>query len=159
MRTATSNGGSSDNAEWEAAMNAELRSSARRTGCAGARRELCLTERSQQCQSGPKAWKHDLHSQGESDACRRGNVETRAWHRRGTCGKHCQSCMERVAGAGGTAGARAGCTAWTTAGSTAEAGPSYRSCTASPQRRRCVTVPSLTETVCELQMTRTNLEA
>ena len=29
----------------EGAVNAELRSSARRTGCAGARREPCLTER------------------------------------------------------------------------------------------------------------------
>ena len=34
----------------EAAMNAELRSSSRRTVCAGARREPCLTERSQQRQ-------------------------------------------------------------------------------------------------------------
>ena len=32
----------------------------------------------------------------------------------------------------------------------AEAGASYRSCTASPQRRRGVTVPSLIETICEL---------
>ena len=71
----------------EAAMNAELRSSARRTGCAGARREPCVTERTQQCQGGLKAWKDD---QGESDACRQGNV---------------------VARAGGTAGARAGSTA------------------------------------------------
>ena len=31
-----------------------------------------------------------------------------------------------------------------------EAGPSYRSCTASPQRRRGVTVSSLVETICEL---------
>ena len=36
----------------EAAVNAELRSSARRTGCAGARREPCLTERTQQCRVG-----------------------------------------------------------------------------------------------------------
>ena len=100
------------------------------------RRELCLTERTQQCQSGPttKAWFHDRcnrvdrdafwrynfatsvrHRQStcekqcqrpERNACRRGNVGTRAWHRLGTCGKHCQSCMERVARAGGTARTR-----------------------------------------------------
>ena len=101
MRAATSNEGSSDNAVWEAAMNAELRSSARRTGCAGARRDPCLTERSQQCHFGPEAWKHDLHGQGE----RHSNV---GWHRQGTCGKHCQSCMERVVRAGGTAGGACG---------------------------------------------------
>ena len=39
---------------------------------------------------------------------------------------------------------------WTSADSTIEARPSYRSCTASPQRRRGVTVPSLIETICEL---------
>ena len=73
----------------EAAMNAELRPSARRTGCAGARREPCLTERSQQCQGGLGAWKHDLHGQredrpsdaGEGDACH-------AEQRRGACGQH-----------------------------------------------------------------------
>ena len=39
---------------------------------------------------------------------------------------------------------------WTSADSPIEAGPSYRSCTASPQRRRGVTVPSLIDTICEL---------
>ena len=48
---------------------------------------------------------------------------------------------------------------WTSADSPIEAGPSYRSCTASPQRRRGVTVPSLIETICELLMTRTYREA
>ena len=43
-------------------------------------RELCVTERSQQCQSGPttKAWRRLPARQ----------------HRRGTCGEHCRSCME-----------------------------------------------------------------
>ena len=50
----------------EAAMNAELRSSARRTGRAGASREPCLTERTQQCQGGLGAWKHDPHDQKEN---------------------------------------------------------------------------------------------
>ena len=70
----------------KAAMNDELRSSARRTGCAGARREPCLTERTQQCQGGLRAWKHDLYDQGEdrtSDAGKvtlavQGNVVARA---------------------------------------------------------------------------------
>ena len=88
------------------------------------RRELCLTERTQQCQSGPttKAWFHDRCNRVDRDACRRGNVMTRVRHRqstlrgavpqlernacrrgnvgrmrgivRGTCGEHCGSCME-----------------------------------------------------------------
>ena len=42
------------------------------------RRELCLTERSQQRQSGPttNAWIHDRCNRVDSDACRRGNVTT-----------------------------------------------------------------------------------
>ena len=89
----------------EAAMNAELRSSARRTGCASARRELCLTERTQQCQGGPKAWNRDLYDQGESDACRQGNV---------------------VARVGGTARARAGSTARAAGKGLARAGSTAR---------------------------------
>ena len=69
-----------------AATNAELRSSARRTACAGARREPCLTERTQQCQGGLRPWVRDLHDQGEdrpSDAGEetltgQGNVVARA---------------------------------------------------------------------------------
>ena len=175
------------------------------------RRELCLTERSQQCQSGPttKAWRRlparqrrdacEKHRQStckkqcqwpERDACRRGNVgrvrgtawaraessaraawkgraragctartrSTREWTprdmraalearrslRRSECGWHRQTALsERVRVAPpGTPG--------TSAESPIEAGPSYRSCTASPQRRRGVTVPSLIETICEL---------
>ena len=43
------------------------------------RRELCLTERTQQCQSGPttKAWFHDRCNRVDSDACRGSNVTTR----------------------------------------------------------------------------------
>ena len=43
------------------------------------RRELCLTERSQQRQSMPttQAWFHDRCNRVDSDACRRGNVTTR----------------------------------------------------------------------------------
>ena len=174
------------------------------------RRKLCLTERSQQCQSGPttKAWRrlparqrHDAcetpseHLRGavlklERNACWRGNVGRMRGIVRGTCGEHCRSCME-VGGACGwhrqsnigsqetaclqrTAWKHAGCcvesqcgwhrqtalservrvappgTPGTSAESPIEAGPSYRSCTASPQRRRGVTVPSLIETICEL---------
>ena len=72
------------------------------------------------------------------------------------CGQRCfkelgrqQSCIARSAGS----------TTWTSAGSPAEAGPSCRSCNASPQRRRVFTVPSLIETICELYMTRINREA
>ena len=182
------------------------------------RRELCLTERSQQCQSGPttKAWRrlparhrHDAcetpseHLRGavpklERNACQRGNVgrmrgivrghvrealpelhgngrrvrvapperdphgsgqhcfKELGRQRQETCGqhwKHAGCCVRsepvRVAPPDGIV--------WTCAGSTArkrhlaiEAGPSYRSCTASPQRRRGVTVPSLIETIREL---------
>ena len=71
----------------EAAMNAELLSSARRTGCAGARREPCLTERTQQCQGGRGAWKHDLHDQGEDRPSDAGEGDAcRAGLRRGACG-------------------------------------------------------------------------
>ena len=178
------------------------------------RRELCLTERSQQCQSGPttKAWRRLLARQRQ----------TRVRHRQSTCEEQCQNWRETLASeatldaceassgarAESTAGAawkweaRAGCTAgtrstreWTalfqetcgqhrlearrslrqsecgwhrqtalservrvappgtpgtSADSPIEAGPSYRSCTASPQRRRGVTVSSLIETKCEL---------
>ena len=76
----------------EAAMNAELRSSARRTGFPGARREPCLTERTQQRQGGLRAWKPDLHDQGEDRPSDAGKV-TLAWQ--------------------GTAGVRAGGTART----------------------------------------------
>ena len=60
--------------------------------------------------------------------------------------------------------ARAGSTAWKHADSTAcadrpaEAGPSYRTCTRSPLRRRGVIVPGLMSTIHELWMTRTNQE-
>ena len=73
----------------EAAMNAELRSSARRTGCADARREPCLTERSQQCKGGLGAWQHcytvkerrDPRMQGKEMLARQGNVVS-------VCGQH-----------------------------------------------------------------------
>ena len=40
------------------------------------RRALCLTERTQQCQSGPtiKGWFHDRCNRVDRDACRRGSV-------------------------------------------------------------------------------------
>ena len=199
------------------------------------RRELCLTERSQQCQSGPttKAWRTlageatpdacetpSEHLRGavpklERNPCRRGNVGRMRGILRARAQSTARAARKRVAGAGGTARARSsrewtalfqrtwqirglqrqetcvqhrlearrwllqsecgwhrqtassgrvqvappGSNTWTSADSTIEAGPSYRSCTASPQRRRGVTVPSLIETICELQMTRTNREA
>ena len=56
------------------------------------RRKLCLTERSQQRQSGPwwTAWFHDRCNRVERDACRRSNVATRVRHRQSTCEKQCQ---------------------------------------------------------------------
>ena len=173
------------------------------------RRTLCLTERSQQCQSRPttKAWRHlparhrhdacetpSEHLRGavpklERNACQRGNVGRMRGIVRGTCGEHCRSCME-MGGACGLhrrkeihAGVdsivskdmrarrslrRSECgwhrqtalservrvappgTLGTSADSAIEAGPSYRSCTASPQRRKGVTVSNLIETICEL---------
>ena len=189
------------------------------------RRELCLTERSQQCQSGPttKAWRRLPARQRQ----------TRVRHRQSTCEEQCQNWRETLAGehrpghvrgalpelhgngwrvrvappgacglhrqneihagvdsivsknladngvatprdmraalearrllrqrqcgwlrqtasSGRVRVAPPGSDTWTSAESTIEAGPSYRSCTASPQRRRCVTVPSLIETTCEL---------
>ena len=181
------------------------------------RRTLCLTERSQQCQSGPttKAWRrlparhrHDAcetpseHLRGavpklERNACQRGNVGRMRGIVRGTCGGalpklHGNGRRVRVAPPGACglhrrkeihAGVdsivskdmrarrslrRSECgwhrqtalservrvappgTPGTSADSPIEAGPSYRSCTASPQRRRGVTVSSLIETICEL---------
>ena len=191
------------------------------------RRELCLTERSQQCQSGPttKAWRR-LPARQRHDACETPseplggavpkNGEKRLPARqRWTLAKHRPG---HAAGAAWKWEARAGCTArtrstwewtalfqrtwkttprdtcaalearkllrqsqsgwhrqtassgrmrvappgsdtWTSAESTIEAGPSYRSCTASPQRRRGVTAPSLIKTRCELYMTCTYREA
>ena len=156
------------------------------------RRELWLTERTQQCQSGPtttKAWFHDRCNRVDRDACvapsghlrkalpelhGKGGVRLappgrvrvappephRSWNKserdpRG-CGQRWrelgrqQSCIARRH-AGSTARKRASSTIWTSVECNAEAGPSYRSCTASPQRRRSVTVPSLIiETICEL---------
>ena len=62
------------------------------------RRKLCLTERSQQRQSGPwwTAWFHDRCNRVDRDACRRGNVMTRVRHRQSTCKKQCQT-LERNA--------------------------------------------------------------
>ena len=54
------------------------------------RRKLCLTERSQQRQSGPPP--------RPGDACRRGNVMTRVRHRQSTCEKQCQNWRETLAG-------------------------------------------------------------
>ena len=64
------------------------------------RRKLCLTERTQQCQSGPttKAWFHDRCHRVDSDACRGSNVTTRVRHRQSTCKKQCQNWTETLAG-------------------------------------------------------------
>ena len=69
------------------------------------RRKLCLTERTQQCQSGPttKAWFHDRCYRVDSDACRGSNVTTRVRHRQSTCKKQCQNWRERRL-PGGTVG-------------------------------------------------------
>ena len=58
----------------EAAMNAELRSSASRTGCAGARRKLCLTERS----TYTVRERTDPRMQGKETLARQSNVVVRA---------------------------------------------------------------------------------
>ena len=79
------------------------------------RRKLCLTERTQQCQSGPikKALFHDRCNRVDSDACRGGNVGRMRGIVRGTCGEHCRSCMEMGGACGWHRQARAGCTART----------------------------------------------
>ena len=70
---------------------------------------------------------------------------TRRWQRQSECGWHRQT-----ASSGRVRVAPPGSNTWTSADSPIEAGPSYRSCTASPQWGRGVTVPSLIETICEL---------
>ena len=83
------------------------------------RRKLCLTERTQQCQSGPttKAWFHDRCNRVERDACRQGNVMTRVRHRQSTCEEQRQNWRETLAGEAtldaceASSGARAGSTA------------------------------------------------
>ena len=107
------------------------------------RRKLCLTERTQQCQSGPTTkalvprsmqssgqrrlparQRHDAcetpseHLRGavpklERNACRRGNVGRMRGIARGTCVEHCRSCMEMGGACGWHRQARAGCTART----------------------------------------------
>ena len=71
------------------------------------RLELCLTERSQQCQSGHKAWFHDRCNRADSDACRRGYVGTRVGDtvraRTRSTARCKESCMEIVTRAGSTA--------------------------------------------------------
>ena len=176
------------------------------------RRELCLTERSQQCQSGPttKAWRrlparhrHDAcetpseHLRGavlklKRNACQQGNVGRMRGIVRGTCeealpelhgnGRRVrvapperdprgsgQHCFKKTCGQEARRSLRRSECGWhrqtalservrvappgtpgTSADSSIEAGPSYHSCTASPQRRRGVTVSSLIETICEL---------
>ena len=112
------------------------------------------------------------------DACDGIVLGACGWHRQGACGLHRQnltdlvnrserdprdirdsvgaqlgrqrSCIARQTRVGSTSRRRVGSTTWTSVECNAEAGPSYRSCTASPQRRRGVTVPSLIETICEL---------
>ena len=76
-----------------------MQSSGQRRLPARQRRDACKRHRQSTCE--------EQRQRTERNACRQGNVETRAWHRLGTCRKHCQrSCMERVARAGGTARTR-----------------------------------------------------
>ena len=79
------------------------------------------------------------------ETCGQHRLGTRRWQRQSECGWHRQA-----ASSGRVRVAPPGSDTWTRADSPTEAGPSYRSCTASPQRRRSVTVPSLIETICEL---------
>ena len=77
--------------------------------------------------------------------CGQHRFKARRSLRRSECGWHRQTALsERVRVA------LPGSDTWTSADSPVEAGPSYRSCTPSPQRRRGVTVSSLIETICEL---------
>ena len=111
LRTASNEGSGNDAEEGSSTSSINPPSDARMRW----RRKLCLTERSQQRQSGPttKAWRrlparqrHDAcetpseHLREavpklERNACRRGNVGRMARHRPGTCKEHCQSCMEK----------------------------------------------------------------
>ena len=146
MRTATSNEGSSDNADWEAAKNAELRSSIRRQAGDGdanlgdvwptitrvgprAGRAICAIE-----------WRETLAGEATLRRVRVAPPEHEI--HAGVDSVVTKNLADnRVALPGDTRaappGGRVGSTTWS-AGSTAGAGPSYRSCTASPQRRRCV---------------------
>ena len=139
------------------------------------RRKVCLTERSQQRQSGPwwTAWFHDRCNRVDSDACRGGNAGARAGcTARNEIHAGVDSIVSKNLAYNGVAAPRdtraeplgdaqmaaservrvapPGSDTWTSADSPDEARPSYRSGTASPQRRRGVTVPSLIETICEL---------
>ena len=73
------------------------------------RRELCLTELSQQWQSGPPP--------RPGDACQRGIVTTRVRHRQSTCGEQCRNWRATLASEAtldaceASSGARAGSTA------------------------------------------------
>ena len=88
------------------------------------------------------------------ETCGQHRLGTRRWQRQSEYGWHRQAATP-----GRVQAAPPGSDTWNECGKPIEAGPSCRSCTASPQRRRCVTVPSLIETICELWMTRTNREA
>ena len=126
-----SNEGSSNDAEREARRAASI---LHQTPGWRWRRKLCLTERTQQRQSGPwwKVWFHDRCNRVDRDACRGGNVVTRVRHRQSTCEKQCQRlgrnacrrgnvgrvrgtvlgmCGEHCARAAWKGRARAGCTA------------------------------------------------
>ena len=86
---------------------------------------------------------------GSGQHCFKKHAGSTAWKHAGRfvkseCGWHRQTALServRVAPPGAPG---------TSADSPIEAGPSYRSCAARPQRRRGVTVSSLIETICEL---------
>ena len=107
------------------------------------RRKLCLTERTQQCQSGPttKAWFHDRCNRVDRDACRRGNVMTRVRHRQSTCEEQCQNWRETLAGEAtldaceASSGARAGSTAGAAWKWVARAGGTARRVRVAPPER------------------------
>ena len=107
------------------------------------RRKLCLTERTQQCQSGPttKAWFHDRCNRVDSDACRRGQRQTRVRHRQGTCEEQCQNWGETLAGEAtldaceASSGARAGSTAGAAWKWVARAGVTARRVRVAPPER------------------------
>ena len=97
------------------------------------RRELCLTVRSQQCQSGPttKAWRRLLARQRQ----------TRVRHRQSTCEEQCQNWRETLAGEAtldaceASSGARAGSTAGAAWKWVARAGGTARRVRVAPPER------------------------
>ena len=131
-----------------------------------------VRHRQSTCEEQCRNWRETLASEATLDACeassgaRAGSTAEAAWKWEARAGGTVRGCTARATLFQKTCGQhrlearrslrRSEC-GWhrqehpgMSADSPIVAGPSYRSCTASPQRRRGVTVSSLIETICEL---------